>query len=155
MQITPLGVGVPGEKERGWGSQWRLGSCNGKENAEAALCASSDSWLVECYVFSGCFSCCLSSFPPPPRVPSTATPAAQFALWHRSRLACGVATQKFGNTVRTLGKEIIKTNVALLRCDAGQKRRTEDIGQNGALVSGKRERGRQNGEGWRLRVRAT
>lgn len=155
MQITPLGVGVPGEKERGWGSQWRLGSCNGKENAEAALCASSDSWLVECYVFSGCFSCCLSSIPLPPRVPSTATPAAQFALWHRSRLACGIATQKFGNTVRTLGKEIIKTNVALLRCDAGQKRRTEDIGQKGALVSGERGRGTQNGEGWRLRVRAT
>lgn len=134
-----------------WGSQRRLGSCNGKENAEAALCASSDSWLVECYVFSGCFSCCLSSLP----FPSYATPAAQFALWHRSRLACGVATQKFGNTVRTLGKEIIKTNVALLRCDAGQKRRTEDIGQKGALVSGESGRGRESGEGWRLRVRAT
>lgn len=133
MQITPLGVGV---KRRG-GEPWLLGSCNGKENAEAALCASSDSWLVECYVFSGCFSCCpssscLSSFPLPPSscVPA-ATPAAQFALWHRSRRVCGVATQKFGNTVRTLGKEIIKTNVALLRCDAGQKRRTEDIGRKG------------------------
>lgn len=36
-------------------------------------------------------------------------------------------TVKFGNTVRVLGKEIIKTNVALLHCDAGQKRRTEGV----------------------------
>lgn len=135
--------------------QRRLGSCNGKENAEAARCASSDSSLVECYVFSGCFSCLSVSFylyRSALSAPS-ATPAAQFALWHRSRLVCGVATLKFGNTVRTVGKEIIKTNVALLHCDAGQKQRTQGIGRGGIWVwlAGRVERERRRG----LRVRET
>ncbi|KAM8714727.1 hypothetical protein ACLKA7_001136 [Drosophila subpalustris] len=72
MQITPRGMGEAEEGER---KMWR---CSGKENAEAAHCRilglSSVMYLVAASV--------ATSRPAPP---TAATPAVQFALWHRSR----------------------------------------------------------------------
>lgn len=78
MQITLLGRGLGcglGELQR----KRKCGSC-----ALSALCRILGLSSVMYLVAASSSSLSLS--------PSASTPAAQFTLWHRSRLVCGVAT---------------------------------------------------------------